>query len=238
MIATNPNLILIVEDDRAQAALLAELLQTAGYTTECILHARDALERMQVSPTPALVITDVNLEEEDIGFAVASRCAIEGIPVIVITARDTDEKDRFMAIAGGAVAYIKKPYDPLTMRQQVANILSVRYGGSQNSVPLDDGYRCSADTQTIYHEDQVVSVLTDLQFKTFHKLAEAYPNNVLKSILSELLYGMNDVSTSSSVDALISRLRVRLALDKAPYKIITTSRGETMYRLEHRNNGQ
>ena len=89
MAATESNFILLVEDDFMLRASLAALLESEGYRVECAANALDALQRLERSPGPSLILLDIMLPYMDgLEFRALQRRtrAIADIPIIVITA--------------------------------------------------------------------------------------------------------------------------------------------------------
>jgi len=228
-----PQIILIVEDDRGQADALAGYLNAEGYTVEHKLHAADAIERISQYPPIALVITDVNLEEDDLGFTVASRSTLDGIPAIVLTGRDTEDKDRFMALGGGAVAYIKKPYDPIEIRMTVKNIAKVANRDTYKPiVELPPDYIYNNKERAIFRNGNPVTTLTPLQAKAFFAMATAMPGEIDKIALCKQLYGIYENGTANNLDTLMHRLRAVLSENNIQLSIRVISGSPTIYKLE------
>jgi FixJ family two-component response regulator len=85
----------------------------------------DLLEAMP-SFQPACLIIDVQMPELN-GLEVQDQLALSGrrIPVIFITAHD-DIKSREKALAGGALAFLRKPFNPEVLIKTVKEALNSR----------------------------------------------------------------------------------------------------------------
>lgn len=118
--------ILIVDDQQANAALLEQLLQNAGYThvtstanprEVCSLH-RDNLYD--------LILLDLQMPDMD-GFQVMEglKANIENsyLPVIVLTAQPGH---KLRALQAGAKDFISKPFDLVEVKTRIHNMLEVR----------------------------------------------------------------------------------------------------------------
>lgn len=113
-----PRQILLVEDDRNLAAVLADTLRGAGYdarhTTEC------ATEQMAGYD---LVILDVLLPREN-GFTLCRKLRDAGVhtPVLMLTALN-DPESIVKGLAEGADDYVTKPFDPSVLLARIQALL-------------------------------------------------------------------------------------------------------------------
>jgi CheY-like chemotaxis protein len=83
------NGILVVDDDPDIRESLKEVLQDEGYTVSCVANGREALEYLQKSPRPCVILLDLMMPVMD-GWQFRreqkQNPAIADIPLIVITA--------------------------------------------------------------------------------------------------------------------------------------------------------
>src|SRR4026208_1491003 len=108
-----PTRVLIVEDDRDIADLLARYLGKAGFATEQLSSGRDAIKAINENP-PELLILDVMLPQMDgmeICRAVRANEKTAAVPIIMLTARG-EESDRIAGLELGADDSIAKPFSP------------------------------------------------------------------------------------------------------------------------------
>ncbi|MGQ9558530.1 MAG: response regulator transcription factor [Desulfurispora sp.] len=110
--------ILIVEDDPNIAELIGIYLKAEGYETHTAADGLKALE-MYRRLGPDLLILDLNLPDLD-GREVCRRirAAGGGLPIIMLTARDSRE-DKIAGLDDGADDYVVKPFDPLELTARV-----------------------------------------------------------------------------------------------------------------------
>src|SRR5262249_61079834 len=91
-----PTRILLVDDDKARRERLRGWLEGEQWVVQETANGREALTRLQADK-PDVILLDLMMPEMD-GFAVVAALQKEprwrDIPVIVITARDLDAKDR------------------------------------------------------------------------------------------------------------------------------------------------
>jgi DNA-binding response OmpR family regulator len=112
--------VLIVDDDRVLADVLAFTMRRAGYQ---IIQAFDGESALQLwaEDRPDLVLLDVNLPKLD-GFAVCQYIREQAnTPILLLTVRD-EEDDIVHGLELGADDYITKPFSP---RQLVARAQAV-----------------------------------------------------------------------------------------------------------------
>ena len=103
--------VMVVEDDQEMNELQRELLAAHGLDTVAAHTGTEALEALQRHPADA-VLLDVMLPEMD-GFetCVRLRACGQALPVVMITALDSDDCRR-RGFEAGADAYFTKPFDP------------------------------------------------------------------------------------------------------------------------------
>ncbi|AFL75852.1 diguanylate cyclase (GGDEF) domain-containing protein [Thiocystis violascens DSM 198] len=103
--------VLIVDDVPTNIKVLANALRHE-YRVKVASRGEDALRGARLEPQPDLILLDVMMPEMD-GYEVCRRLksdpVTEFIPVIFITARDTDE-DQELGFNLGCVDYITKPF--------------------------------------------------------------------------------------------------------------------------------
>jgi two-component system OmpR family response regulator len=104
-----PVRILVVEDERKLADLLARGLREEGHAADVATDGKQALWMAQAAPFDAIVL-DVMLPGID-GFEVCRRLRASDVwaPVLMLTARDAVE-DRVLGLDAGADDYLMKPF--------------------------------------------------------------------------------------------------------------------------------
>jgi len=117
--------VLIVEDEpEIQAILAMTLRHTGGFETVLASDGIEAIERA-LQERPDLIILDAMMPRLN-GYAACKRMKqderLSGIPIVFLTARtDPHEVDR--AMRAGASGCVAKPFDPLKLAGQIAQIL-------------------------------------------------------------------------------------------------------------------
>jgi DNA-binding response OmpR family regulator len=132
-------LIQIIEDDYAQAALLDHTLRTARYRTNVALDGELGLEDVK-RLRPSLVLLDVMLPKLD-GHEVCRQVRrhqdIATTPIIMLSALGSDSEQRASGLHLGADDYIGKPYSPKEVLSRIASILRRRQANERGSIGSD-----------------------------------------------------------------------------------------------------
>jgi CheY-like chemotaxis protein/chemotaxis signal transduction protein len=118
--------LLVVEDSFMVRELQRSILEAAGYRVETAKHGLEALDRLASNSAIELVVTDVDMPEMD-GFTLTRTIRASPnwptLPIIVVTARETEE-DRRRGIEAGADAYmVKDSYDQHALLDAVARMV-------------------------------------------------------------------------------------------------------------------
>lgn len=102
--------IYIADDERNIRELIRSFLASGGYQVEAFENGDDLYQAFSKAPSD-LVILDVTMPGTD-GFAIcASIRAQSPVPIIIVSARDS-ELDRISGISIGADDYLVKPFSP------------------------------------------------------------------------------------------------------------------------------
>ena len=117
--------ILIVDDEPHITELIRVNLDATGYDVGCAANGREAMERIDAA-RPDLLIVDVMMPEMD-GWELCKTIKddpeMDGIRIIMLTARDTD-RDRLIGRGiFGVDEYVTKPFDVLTLTDLCGRLL-------------------------------------------------------------------------------------------------------------------
>lgn len=161
----NIPLILVVEDNLDVAHYIGSLLQE-HYTLRYAHNGHIGLE-LALELVPDLILTDLMMPVMD-GYALVRSIrgneTVNHIPVIVITARCTEE-DRIKGIEAGADAYLYKPFNAEELLVRVSYLLDSRR-------MLRSKYACAveqqvenAEKQLTVADQQFLNRLTDITYR-------------------------------------------------------------------------
>ena len=118
--------ILIIEDETEMAKILNSRLKLEGYNSTAVESIRDALKEIN-SNRPDLILSDIILPDGsglELCKNLKSDDKFKGIPIIIITAVYTEEKDAEIGKKLGADAYIYKPYEMKELLATVKKFIS------------------------------------------------------------------------------------------------------------------
>ncbi|MFO1322355.1 MAG: response regulator transcription factor [Burkholderiales bacterium] len=212
--------LLMIEDDAALAAMVAEYLSRSGYETTVAATARDGLARV-ARETFAAVLLDVMLPDGD-GFDVCREIrARHDVPILMLTARG-DPADRIVGLELGADDYLPKPFEPRELLARIKAIL--RRGRVKN----DSRERLSFGRLEIDRDARVVTLdgeprpLTAYQFDLLWVLASSAGRVLSRDTLMDRLQGHELEAFDRSLDVHVSRIRAAIEDDpKQPRRILT-----------------
>jgi two-component system alkaline phosphatase synthesis response regulator PhoP len=213
--------ILVVEDDRDIANLIARYVEKAGWQPEVFTSGSDALAAAR-KRVPDCVVLDLMLPGMDgleVCRALRSDPATALVPIIMVTARG-EETDLVVGLEIGADDYVPKPFSPRELAARIKAVLRrVEDRLERNVLALED--------VLVNRERREVSVAgrpVTLRVKEFDLLAYLleHPGIVFtREQLLERVWGMEYAAGTRTVDMHVVRLRRQL---ERPH-LIETIRG-------------
>jgi len=218
--------ILVVEDDEQIAELMRDFLEAEGFRVAHAANGRETSEEFE-RVRPDLVLLDVVLPDES-GFEICRRLrADSAVPVLFLSARDSDA-DKIRGLGLGGDDYIVKSATPAEVVARVKAVLrrasaigglqTVRFGELEVDLAAHE-VRC---------EGRQVE-LTPREFALLRVLVE-HPRQVFsRDQLLELVWG--SFGDRSVVAVTIARLRQKLEPDPARPRYVVTVWGAG-YRLD------
>jgi DNA-binding response OmpR family regulator len=225
--------LLLVEDDEATAAFLADNLGADGFKVTTASGAAEGWRALEVR-NPDLVVLDLMLAEGS-GLDLLDRVrAADGlasrvdpqVPVIVLSGR-TSEVDRLRGFARGADDYVPKPFSYGELLARVRALLRRAAGRSARGVIRVGDLTIDPLTRAVRVAGEPVH-LSAKEFALLHALAAEPTRVFLKADLLRDVWGYLSIGTTRTLDAHACRLRRKLAGSARPYVITVRGVG---YRL-------
>ncbi len=212
--------ILVVEDDKDLAELIAYNLKKEGYGVDVALKGTEAIKYLE-KQTPDLLLLDVMLPDLD-GFRIAQYVRntydYKDLPIVFITAKDM-EQDKLRGFSLGADDYITKPF---SIRELLARVKAVlrRAGKEKRQTSFKLGnLEIDFERKEIKRGEKTIE-LTPTEFLILQALLENYGKPVSRDYLIERVL-KRDVY-DRTVDVHIKKLREKLGEEG---KAIQTVRG-------------
>jgi DNA-binding response OmpR family regulator len=202
--------VLIVEDDKRIAALVAKNLQAAG--CDCRIAADgDAALREFERLAPALVVLDLGLPGLG-GLEVARRLrAGSDVPILMLTAR-SGEADKVLGLELGADDYLTKPFGTSELVARVRALLR-RTAAGQRGRTLEFGELRIDPGRRDAERGGTRVTLTTLEFDLLYFLASRPGQVFSREALMQHVWGDDRIVGDRSIDSLVSRLRKKLEAD-------------------------
>ncbi len=202
--------ILIVDDEKHIAELIALYLTKEGFETREVYDGRKAMDEFY-SFKPELVLLDLMLPGVD-GYQICTTIRKNSdVPIIMLTAR-SDTFDKVLGLEMGADDYIVKPFEPKEMVARVKAVLR-RYEKSETkeddkTVSFDNLKISLNDYTVIYHGESLSFPPKELELLYF--LAENKNQVFTREQLLDKIWGYEYVGDSRTVDVHIKRIREKL----------------------------
>lgn len=132
-------MIMIVEDDVELNRGLCTAFKSEGRTVVSVSSIRNAREQLSIFK-PALLLLDINLPDgSGVDLLKEIRSTSPDLPVILLTANDTDD-DVVTGLEAGADDYITKPFSLSVLRARVNTQLRKRSTGTSDEYYQTDGF--------------------------------------------------------------------------------------------------
>ncbi len=131
--------ILLVDDRTENLLALEAILSSLNQVLVRATSGEEAL-RALLKDEYALILLDVQMPGMD-GFETAAqikaRSRTRDIPIIFLTAVDTDERNAYRGYAAGGADYITKPFDPWVLRAKVQVFVDLWVAGRRLATQAD-----------------------------------------------------------------------------------------------------
>jgi len=214
--------LLLVEDDKALSAELAEQLQQHGFAVDAVFDGAEAVFMGESEPYDAIIL-DLGLPEIS-GIDVLKQWRSKQIttPVLILTARDAwhEKVDGFRA---GGDDYLSKPFHVEELFARLEALIRRSKGVAVAQIECA-GLKLDEATQSVeqaVENGKVVIELTGVEFRLLRYLM-LHPGHLFsESHLLEHVYNYDSEKESNVIEVYISKLRKKLGKER-----ILTKRGQ------------
>ncbi len=205
-------LIYIADDDESIRQIIRTFLENDGFAAEAFPTGDALYERFEKKPCD-LAILDVMMPGSD-GFAVLTKLrSISTVPVIMLTARDSDN-DLAMGLGLGSDDYITKPFSAMALLMRVRAIFrriefeSTKYAPAKNGTRFG---RLSLDeaSRAVLLDDSPLP-LTPTEYGVLRDLMLHPGEAVSREDLLDRIWGFESIVETRATDDTVRRLRQKL----------------------------
>ncbi|NSL52213.1 response regulator transcription factor [Calidifontibacillus erzurumensis] len=204
--------IMLIEDDASLAQLLSSHLDKYGYKPLLINDFENILN-IFIETNPHLILIDINLPKYDGFYWCRKIRQISTIPIIFISARDS-EMDQVMGIESGADDYITKPFYYDVVIAKIKSQLRRCYGEFAPDV-LEER-KIELEGLTLYPERPELHfsgnsiVLTKKEAVLAELLIRMSPRAVSRDMILEKLWDDQAFIDENTLNVNVARLRKKL----------------------------
>lgn len=213
---------LVVEDDEEIASVLQRSLRVEGYEVAVSADGNDALDQSRTF-NPDIVILDLGLPGMD-GMDVARtmrRDGAEGVPILMLTARDAIES-RVEGLDAGADDYLVKPFERDELLARLRALLRRRPPRGSATLTVGD-LELNPDRHEVRRAGREMD-LTQREFELLEFLMRNERIVVTRQQLLEDIWGYDPFADTNTIEVFVSNLRRKLEAGGEP-RMLHTIRG-------------
>lgn len=214
--------ILLVEDERNAAGMLAKGLRERAYAVDVALDGDDALYRLSINSYD-LVLLDLMLPRKD-GYAVCRELRGTGsmVPILMLTARDA-VSDRVAGLDAGGDDYLIKPFEFDELLARVRALLRRGPALRPETIQVGD-LVIETQAHRVRRAARYIN-LTSKEYALLDYLARHAEHVIGRAEIAEHVWDENFDPFSNLIEVYIQRLRRKID-EQHDYKLLHTIRGE------------
>ncbi|ANF97799.1 response regulator transcription factor [Paenibacillus bovis] len=225
-----PIKVLLIEDEKSLADMIAFFLQEEGYDTELIHDAKEAISKLH-DYQPDIIVTDLMLPDLSGSELVQQIRRQSTVPVLMISA-NTMLNERLKALDNGADDFLCKPFSLKELDARIKALL--RRSGPQRLHGYATVSASASETaqipsrvsvndyrHSLFVENQEVEV-TQIEFAIMRELYHSPGKVFTRNELMDRIKGGDRAYLERTIDVHISNLRKKIERDpKNPEHILT-----------------
>lgn len=235
---------LIVDDEPGQLSLTVEVAKSMGFEIETAENGKEAIEKLKIDNFD-IILTDIQMPIID-GFQlirnIRSNEEIKDLPVIALSGRTDIEKSKYTQ--AGFNNKLLKPYRPNDLKQNIAQLLELKYVEEEAPKELQNGKLKSEnyDLSDIYefsgHDDEAMQTIIQAFLqgadKSMQELEVAYQEKDIDNMgkLAHRMLPMLRQMKAIEVIAVLVKMETRDEVSKPEFAYFQRKINELMSSLE------
>ena len=223
--------VLVVDDEKPISDIIKFNLEKEGYEVVVAFDGEEALEKVEAD-SPDLIILDLMLPKVD-GLEVTKRVrAKPNIPIIMVTAKDSD-LDKVLGLELGADDYVTKPFSNRELVARVKanlrrqDVAATAADNRKADIKVGD-LTIHSDAYTVTKRGENIN-LTHREFELLHYLARHLGQVINREHLLQTVWGYDYFGDVRTVDVTVRRLREKIEDNPSHPEWLVTRRGVGYY---------
>ena len=204
--------ILVVDDEKTLVKGMKFNLENEGYEVECAYDGTSALELAREGRFD-LILLDVMMPEMDGLEACMKIREFSNVPIIMLTARESEE-DQLTGLTNGADNYITKPFRLRVLKAHMDVLLKRNNRAAAGEIEAGK-LRLEQASQRAF-ADEVPLNLTPKEFALLLYFVQNRDLVLTREVILDAVWGFDYQGDIRTVDTLVKQLRKKLP-DSCPY---------------------
>lgn len=206
--------ILIVDDEKNITDVLSYALKKEEYIVEKAYDGQEAINKIE-SFKPQVVLLDLMLPVLN-GYDVCRRIQNKNIGIIMLTAKN-DIVDKILGLELGADDYLTKPFDVREVSARVKSLIRRINNNTEESTKEEDSivinnFKIDKEKRIVSINDEIIE-FTAIEFDLLYYLLLNKNRVYSRNQLLDIIWGIEYVGTTRTVDTHIQRIRKKLGQD-------------------------
>lgn len=192
--------IYVADDEADIRQLIQSFLSAEGYEVACFASGDALLEAFEAQPADLLVLDIMMPGMDGLSLCAAIRKRSD-VPIILLTARDTDA-DMITGFTMGCDDYFTKPFSMVKLTLRVKAIFS-RMADEQGTDILSFGDLMLHSSKRIVYQGEQELKLTNTEFSLLKYLMENQDKVVSREELLNLVWGYDNFVETRATDDIV-----------------------------------
>jgi DNA-binding response OmpR family regulator len=205
--------ILVAEDDRDIADLIAHYVERSGWTCHTVVSGDEALACARRRPFDVLILDIMlpGMSGLEVCRALRSDPPTSALPIIMVTAR-AEETDRIIGLDVGADDYLAKPFSPNELVARIRAVMRRSKRADPESATIKFGSLVmDLERHTVVDGGHEVK-LTAKEFMLLQYLLQHRGRVLSRDVLLGDVWGYRYTGGTRTVDVHVRRLREKLPI--------------------------